>query len=93
MQGGCHGDTENSAGRRHGGEWAPLVLQLPDAQIGGGYEVVFDLCGLERSGQYVPGGTLAMDFTAEIYGGVSTVAKFKLTMNMKTGEWKVEPAN
>lgn len=42
-----------------------LVLQLPGAQIGGEYEVAFDLCGVERSGQYVPGGTVSMDFTAE----------------------------
>ena len=40
-------------------------MRMPDADIGDGFEISFELCGVKRSGAYVPGGTLDFNWTRE----------------------------
>lgn len=40
-----------------------LRLRMPDTDIGDGFSISFELCGVKRSGAYVPGGTLDFNWT------------------------------
>ena len=66
------------------------MSQVPQSGYGGG-ACVFKCWDASVSSSREGYAATAPEHKAEISGGVSTVAKFKLTMNIKTGEWKVEP--
>lgn len=40
-----------------------ITLRLPDEDIGTGFEIGFSFMGIDKSGSYVPGGTLKFDYT------------------------------
>ena len=42
-----------------------LRLRMPDADIGDGFSISLELCGVKRSGAYVPGGALDFNWTRE----------------------------
>lgn len=51
-----HGDDTAANGRG-------LRLRMPDVDIGEGFSISFELCGVKRSGAYVPGGTLNFNWS------------------------------
>ena len=42
-----------------------IRLRMPDVDIGDGFSILLSFCGVERSGAYVPGGTLDFNWTRE----------------------------
>lgn len=42
-----------------------IRMRLPDVDVGDGFEILFTLCGVERSGAYEPGGTLVFNYSRE----------------------------
>lgn len=42
-----------------------LRLRIPDADIGEGFSISLDFCGVSREGPYSPGGTLDFNWTRE----------------------------
>ena len=42
-----------------------IKMRLPDVDIGEGFTIKISLCGVERGGEYEPGGTLTFDYTRE----------------------------
>ena len=53
-----HGDDTAANGRG-------LRMRLPDTDIGDGFSISFEFCGVTRIGEYVPGGTLDFNWTRE----------------------------
>lgn len=42
-----------------------IRLRMPDTDIGDGFTISFTLCGVKRSGAYIPGGTLDFNWTRD----------------------------
>lgn len=55
-----------------------LRLRMPDVDIGEGFSILLSFCGVERSGAYVPGGTLDFNWTRD------ETAKFPLGITYGT---------
>lgn len=71
-----------------GGSWTFTMSQTPESGKSGG--ACTFRCWDKEIGTY---DAAPSEHRASISGGVSTVATFRVTMNVLTGEWKVEPVN